>query len=117
MNNELLTLGIAAVYVVIFGFFTARTSNKHDPVYGGQAVQTLHILGCGLFVAILPTVLTSAFILHTGHMIPSVVVGAAVASYAVLLVFAALERPHREQALADKERRGWTEQDARTSGL
>ena len=117
MDKVLLTLGVAAVYVTVFGVLMARSSNRHDPVYGGVAVKMFHILGCGLFVAILPTVLTSAFVLRTGHMIVPLVLGAVVASYAVLLVFAALEQPHRQRAIAEKLSRGWTKQDARTSGL
>ena len=117
MDKELLTAIFGLLYVAIFGFLTARSSNRRDPVYGGIAVKIFHLLGAGFFVAILPTVLTSAFILRTGHLIVPLVLSAVVVSYASLLVFAALERPFRQQALRERAQRGWTEKDARTSDL
>ncbi|MEO1439546.1 MAG: hypothetical protein AAFV33_04030, partial [Chloroflexota bacterium] len=37
--------------------------------------------------------------------------------YLSAMIFATMERPAREAALAVKAEQGWTEEDARTSGL
>ena len=113
VTTILIGLGIA----LVLGLLTARSSNRREPVYGGPLAHLLHYLGAGLFVAILPTVLTSAFIMRTGEMIPLLVLGFFGAAYVALLLHAIIERPALLRARAQVEDHGWTEEDARNSGL
>ncbi len=117
MNSELLTLIVGVVLAVVLGFFTARSSHRREPIYGGLMAKVFHYIGAGLFVAIAPTVLISALILKTGHLIIPLVLGFAASSYIALLIHAIFERPAYEAALRAREARGWTAEDAQTSGL
>ncbi|RMG89842.1 MAG: hypothetical protein D6712_01050 [Chloroflexi bacterium] len=117
MNNELLTLVIGLALAAVLGFFTARSSQRREPIYGGILAKAFHYIGAGLFVAIAPTVLISALVLKTGHMIIPLILGFAASSYVALFIHAIFERPAYEEALRRREERGWTAEDAQTSGL
>lgn len=112
---------IAILFVVAFGLgiglFTARASNKRESIHGGQVATFLHYLSSALLTAMVPTILVSLFIFHVG-VLNAILLGAVLFASAFLLLipFAAIEQPAL-QAYQAREDRGWTREDAETSGL
>lgn len=111
------------------GWLVHQRSTAQKPIYGGVASQFFNFLSGMCFVAILPTVCVSVLILHpealliagmTWHPLLLAVLTLALGSIAFALLHALVERgPMRRaaQAEAAQDARGWTEQDAKTSGL
>lgn len=104
------------MFGLILGPLTARSSQRRQPIYGGPVAQLLHGLGAVLMIAVIPMVLVN-LILGNGFL-PSVVLGFSTlgTGFLVLLVFAAVEKPALN-AHTTAQDHGWTEEDARTSGL
>ena len=111
------------------GWLVHQRSMAQKPIYGGVASQFFNFLSGMCFVAILPTVCVSVLILHpealtiaglTWHPLLLAVLTLALGSIAFALLHALVERgPMRRAAQAEvaQDARGWTEQDAKTSGL
>lgn len=124
-----LTLLALAAIVLRLGLLVHRRSGADKPIHGGALSQMLNFLSGLCFVAILPTVCLSVLILHpeavrfagiTWHPILFIVLALGLGSFAFALLHAAFERAplQRAQQEADAiKARGWTEQDAKTSGL
>lgn len=124
-----LTLLALAVIVLRLGTVVHRRSGAESPIHGGALSQVLNLLSGLCFVAILPTVCLSVLILHpeavnfagiTWHPILFIVLSLGLGSFAFALLHAVFERAplQRAQQEADAlDARGWTEQDAKTSGL
>ncbi len=124
-----LTLLALAAIVLRLGLLVHRRSDADKPIHGGALSQMLNFLSGLCFVAILPTVCLSVLILHpeavrfagiTWHPILFIVLALGLGSFAFALLHAAFERAplQRAQQEADAiKARGWTEQDAKTSGL
>ena len=125
------TLGLAALVILALylGWRVNRHSLKREPVYGGLFAVLFNFLSATFFAAILPTVCMTVLVLHPdmvdiagvsfNPLILAVVAFSALSLISALL-FAAVEKAPRERALheqAQRESQGWTEQDARTSGL
>jgi hypothetical protein len=117
MERELQALLIGLAMAAILGYFTARSSNRREKIYGGTAAQIFHYIGAGLFAATPPTVLLTLIL--GGEFLQAVLTAVAflAVSYGCLVAFAVIERPLYEAEQRKKQERGWTEQDARTSGL
>lgn len=113
--------GIA--FGLVAGIFVQRSSNNRDPIYGGGAARLLHYLGASTVSAMPVTVIGVVIALHGNGL--GVRLGYAlltglslgVVMYTTMFIFATIERPAREHALRQKAEAGWTEKDARTSGL
>ncbi len=115
-QKELTTILIGLGLAVVLGLLAARSSNNRDKIYGGPLAHFFHYIGAGLLVAVAPMVLASAIFIHLEFgSILLIAVGFFAASYVSLLIYASLERP--ALARVQTEDRGWTEADARTSGL
>jgi hypothetical protein len=117
MDSELVTvLVISLLFALVFGPATARSANRRQPVHGGALAHLFHTIGAGAFVAVLPGVLTGLIV--GAGFVPSflLAVGFLLLSYVALLAFAVVERPAAARAQAEAAR-GWTEDDARASGL
>ena len=124
-----LTLLALVAIVLRLGLLVHRRSGADKPIHGGALSQMLNFLSGLCFVAILPTVCLSVLILHpeavrfagiTWHPILFIVLALGLGSFAFALLHAAFERAplQRAQQAADAiKARGWTEQDAKTSGL
>jgi ABC-type Fe3+-siderophore transport system permease subunit len=111
-------VAILVVLGVILGYFASETSKRIDPLYGGIASQTLHYISASLMAILTPTVLTSIFILDMRLLeIVGVIVVLSGLSIASAVLQAYFENPARAAELARLAQRGWTEEDARTSGL
>ena len=121
---------IALVAIVLrLGLLVHQRSRAQKPIHGGALSQALNLLSGMCFVAILPTVCFSVLVLHPGavafasltwHPILFIVLSLGLGSLGFALLhalveYAPLQRAQRERAAS--EARGWTEQDAKTSGL
>jgi hypothetical protein len=108
---------ISAVFGIVVGPLTARSSNRREPIYGGVTAHVFHVAGAIAYAAVLPAVL-SALILGGGFRTAAPLALALVAaSLLALTLFAVVERPIRIHRLDERKESGWTEEDARTSGL
>ena len=126
--KTLLTLGLAAL-VLALGMVVHRRSLRQAPIHGGGLSAFFNFLSGACFVAIFPTVCVSVLALHpelvevaglTVNPLILIVVGLALGSLLSSLLFAIMERAPAEAAAAEAARRdshGWTEEDARRSGL
>lgn len=124
-----LTLLALVLIVLRLGLLVHRRSRTDKAIHGGALSQALNFLSGLCFVAILPTVCLSVLILHpdalrfaglSWHPILFIVVSFGLGSFVFALLHALFERAPllRAQQEADAaEARGWTEQDAKTSGL
>lgn len=106
-----------------------RRSTGQQPIHGGAPAAIFNFLSGLCFAAILPTVCASVLVLHPDMLqlagitlspIIVILVGLALLSLLFSILFALferrpLERAQQETALRDAQ--GWTEQDAKTSGL
>lgn len=117
MTQDVLeTLAVAAVFGVVLGPLLARSSARREKIYGGTAAQVFHLLGAVAMMGLLPGVIAGVILRIPFVTTFSIALGLLALCFAALLVFAVLEKPSRPapQALED---RGWTAEDARTSGM
>ncbi len=121
---------IALVALALWlGMIAHRRSAGQHAIHGGSASRLFNYLSAACFAAILPTVLFTVFILHPEnirvaglfwHPLILAVVALALGSLGFALLHAVFERgplTRAAQQRAEVEARGWTETDARTSGL
>lgn len=99
----------------VAGVFVARTSARRQTIHGGTPAKLFHYLGAAVFVSALPAGLIE---LLTGRGFGGAIlasVSLVLISFALLLVYALLERPALARLPSDDD--GWTAEKARTSGL
>ncbi len=128
---DLKTIVLIALLALIawLAWTVHRRSTGQQPIYGGAPAAIFNFLSGLCFVAILPTVCASVLVLHPDMLevagitlspIIVILVGLALLSLIFSILFALferrpLERAQQETALRDPQ--GWTEQDAKSSGL
>lgn len=129
MDTNTIGLIVLIVLVLGLGYVVNQHSMKRSPIYGGPASILFNFLIGLFFVAILPTVCMSVLIFHpsmvniagiTFSPIVLIIIVFAVLSLLSAILFAVVEKTPMETAIAEQARReaqGWTEEDARTSGL
>ena len=129
MDSKALGLAALIALTLYLGWRVNRHSIQREPVYGGRPAILFNFLSVAFFAAIFPTVCMSVLILHpemveiagiTFNPIVLIVVLFALLSLLSALLFAIVESAPLEQAQkerAKRETQGWTEQDAKTSGL
>ena len=124
-------IGLAALLVIALrlGWVAHGRSVSRQAIHGGAVSQTCNFLSATCFAAILPTVLMTVLVLHPAPVALAgivwsplllAVLGLALGSLLFALLHAVFERGPLQRAqarLAAQEARGWTEQDAKTSGL
>ncbi len=127
--GKALTLLILVLLALRLGMMVHRRSRARQPIHGGMLSLSLNFLSGLCFVAILPTVCLSVLILHpppaqlaglTWHPLLLIVAGLGAGSLIFALLHALFERAPLERAQQEQAAlaaRGWTEEDARTSGL
>lgn len=129
MDSKALGLAALIALALYLGWRVNRHSMRREPVYGGRPAVLFNFLSAAFFAAIFPTVCMSVLVLHpdmveiagiTFSPIILIVVIFALLSLLSALLFAIVERAPLERARKEKAKRGaqgWTEQDAKTSGL
>jgi hypothetical protein len=119
MNEFLLPLVIGVPFAAVVGLYIARKSLAKQPIYGGSAAWTAHYVGAaGASGGAIDLPFVPILFLLGKSVQWALVLGIAslLLGLGALVVFAAIERP----ALATRQpevERGWTEEDARKSGL
>lgn len=129
MDSNIIGIIVLVVLVLGLGYVVNQHSLKREPVYGGTLSIVFNFLTGLFFVAIMPTVCMSIFVLHPGMVdvagitfnpvLLTVILFALLSIFSSVL-FAIVEKAPLENALAEQAKReaeGWTEADARTSGL
>jgi hypothetical protein len=107
---------IALVISSFAGAYVALISHRAEKVRGGVLAHILHYFGAIGVVGTLPGGI-AAIARGAGFLgILMVAVSFVLISVVSLWLYAMVERPARA-GLPTQEDRGWTEQDARTSGL
>lgn len=129
MDNSTIGSIILVVLVLGLGYLVNQHSLKREPVHGGTPSIIFNFLTGLFFVAIMPTVCMSVLVIHPGlvdvagitfNPVLLMVIVFALLSIFSSILFAIVEKAPLEQALAEKAKReaeGWTEEDAKTSGL
>ena len=129
MDSKALGLVALIALALYLGWRVNRHSMQREPVYGGWPAILFNFLSAAFFAAIFPTVCMSVLVLHPDMVeiagiifnpIILIVVIFALLSLVSALLFAIVERAPLERAQkerAKRESQGWTEQDAKTSGL
>lgn len=124
-------LGLLALLLIVLrlGWLVHQRSIARKPIRGGGISTSFSFLSGLCFVAILPTILMSILVLHpeavqlaglTWHPLILTVVALGLGSFVFAFLHALFERGPLERALqaeASRETLGWTEEDARASGL
>lgn len=130
MDTNTIGLIILVLLVLGLGYLVNQHSLKREPVYGGTPSIIFNFLAGLFFVAILPSVCMTVLVFRPEHTVdvagiafnPLVltIIVLAILSLASAILFAVVEKAPLEQALAEQAKReaeGWTEEDAKTSGL
>ncbi|MCY4018541.1 MAG: hypothetical protein OXG39_03960 [Chloroflexi bacterium] len=129
MDLKAIVLIALLALIARLGWAVHRRSTRQQPIHGGAPAAIFNFLAGLCFAAILPAVCASVLVLHPDMLqlagitlspIIVILVGLALLSLLFSILFALferrpLERARQETALRDAQ--GWTEQDAKTSGL
>ena len=111
----LVTLVIIVVFAVVSAVPVSKASQKRDKIHGGTPAKLFHFLGVLSYLVVLPSALVGSVLLGAWEFGIPAAVSALLIGIVFLLLYAVFELPARNKL--PKEDRGWTEQDARTSGL
>lgn len=126
--KTVVTIALVAL-VAWLGWQVHRRSLSQRQIYGGAPAALCNFLSGLCFAAILPTVCASVLVLHPDMLevagltlspIIVILVGLALLSLLFSILFALFERgpsEREQQQLALRAAQGWTEQDAKSSGL
>lgn len=126
---KLIGLLVLIFIVLRLGWLVHQRSMGRKPIRGGGMSGLFSFLSGLCFVAILPTILMSILVLHpeivnlagmTWHPLILTVVALGLGSFVFAFLHALFERGPLERALqaeASRQTLGWTEEDARSSGL
>lgn len=117
-QNQLTAFIVALVIGVIGGYFIAQRSAKREKIYGGVIPKAFNYIASAAMIALAPSVLCSTIVLgnelgFTLILLATLLLTAIGSS----MIFALFENSSRKAALSSKTDRGWTEEDARKSGL
>ena len=129
--SQIKLLGLLALILIALrlGWLVHQRSIARKPIRGGGISELFSFLSGLCFVSILPSILMSILVLHpeavvlagmTWHPLLLTVVALGLGSFVFAFVHALFERGPLERAMqaeASRETRGWTEEDARSSGL
>lgn len=115
MENAQVALLVGLGCAAALGYFTARSSARREKIYGGQAALIFHYIGAAAVTGVLPVVLASLILGGGFGTAFPLAVSFMITGFVALVIFAVIEQPARSKHVQTS--RGWTEHDARTSGL
>ena len=115
MDRSQIVVLVAFVIAATASVSTTRISKKKENIYGGLFAEVFHYLGVIAYLAVLPAALLGS--LFVGPFKLGIPLALACLGVALLLFigYAFVERSARVGLIL--EDRGWTEEDARSSGL
>ena len=108
------------------GWEAHKRSASQRPIHGGAVSALFNYLSASCFAAILPAVLMIVIILRPENLVfvgivwhPLILAALTLGlgSYLLALLHAFVERGPMDRAVDAEAARGWTEEDARSSGL
>ena len=116
---------------LLLGYLTSHSANNREQTQSGALAQLLNYLASALVAMVAPTVICNVLFIHP-NFLGKVIVGGwnlttlvhallialtmIVVALALLMVYATMEKPHLAN-LAEEEDKGWTREDAESSGL
>jgi len=130
MNDTIYVLILVGLGLLV-AFMTSRSANNREKTHSGGVANIFNFLASGLIAMLAPTVLCSIFFIHPNFLgtvapfgfnitplahavlIALVMIGLAIIC---LIPYAILEKPHLDR-ISEEEDKGWTREDAETSGL
>lgn len=123
MDSTSIWIIVLVAFALIAGYYVARSAARREAVHGGALGHAANYAASALLIAIAPTVLCSVLVIHPTFIANSTILSAVfiavvmiVLALLFLLPYAALAKPTLDK-LTQQEDTGWTEEDARTSGL
>ncbi|MBZ0283315.1 MAG: hypothetical protein K8L97_21440 [Anaerolineae bacterium] len=115
MDRSQIIIIISLAIGIVFCVPTVRRSIKKDKIYGGVLAEAFHYIAVAAYLSVLPAALLGSFLVGPFKLgIPLAFTFLGIALVA-LFFYALIEHPARANLVV--EDRGWTEQDARSSGL
>jgi len=130
MNDSIYVLILIGLGLFI-AYRTAQSSNNREKTHSGAIANALNFVTAGLIAMLAPTVLCNIIFIHPEFLGQVTLGGFNLTAFAhallialimialaliLLIPYAILEKPHLNR-LADSEDKGWTREDAETSGL
>lgn len=115
MDNTTITVIVTALIGVLGSFPAAHISERRERIYGGLPAKLFHQIGIGFYLGIIPAALLGTFLvgpLRLGIPLAFTCLGIGLS---MLFLYSIFERPARVGLVAEDH--GWTEADARSSGL
>mgnify|MGYP001166089372 CR=1 FL=1 len=112
----LFPVAIGCLFGLVAGWFVHQQAAKRETLYGGMMAQALHYLASAVMTS-LPVMVLLVAVARGFVTALLTALGVTVISWVMLLACAVAEKQPRDVALSKQVDRGWTEQDARTSGL
>jgi hypothetical protein len=113
MTRLQITLLIALAFVAVYARPSIRRSIKTSKIYGGLPAAIFHHIAVIAYLGVVPCVLVGAILM--GPTAIFLGLGLVAITLVALLLHALLEYPARSQVKV--EDRGWTKEDAESSGL
>jgi hypothetical protein len=110
------TFAVWLAFAIVFGPLLTRSSIRRNAIHGGTVAHIFHFIGATALMTVIPTFIAALVLGAGGEMLPFVIT-LAVVSMLSMIIFAIAERPALEAYQKAQEDRGWTEEDARSSGL
>ncbi len=129
-TTDILAYAGLAIFGLVVGTLTARSSDKRETIRTDNPVaRFFHYLSCSIMSIIAPTVLVTVLIVHPHWatiggiaispfmQLIGIAVVLFVSAIVLLIPYGTFEKPALVAYAATQEDRGWTEKDARSSGL
>lgn len=108
---------VSLVVAVALGPFIASRAAQRVPIHGGIVAYGLHLVASIALMGALPGVIASLVLGGGFKTAFPVALTFIFGSLLILVMFAIIEKPALDKASIPQEDRGWTAEDARTSGL
>lgn len=115
MDRTQIVFVVILVLALAAAFPTVRLSKKRERIYGGLLAESFHFLGVVAYLAVLPAALLGSLLVGPLRFGIPLALSCLACALLFLAAYGAVERPARVGVTI--EDRGWTEEDARSSGL
>jgi hypothetical protein len=111
------TLAVWLAFAVILGPLLTRSSIRRNAIHGGIVAHIFHFIGATALMTVIPTFIAALIFGGGGKIAIPFAIALALTSSLSMIIFAIAERPALEAYQKAQDDRGWTEEDARSSGL
>jgi hypothetical protein len=115
MDRTQIIILTTLVIALVFSSRAAKASISKEKIYGGTIAKFFHYIGVVAYLGVLPAALLGSLLVGPFKLGIPLALIYLLAALVALLLYAVGERKAR--AGIQIEDQGWTEQDARSSGL